>query len=97
MTNQTGAQPIDPAKLEELIDVANKILQSGTLTKEHQEDLQTHVDTLGVQSRARVPNHTIIRESLHSMRTIAEDAGAVAVLGEKFIQLLEALGVVALG
>ena len=76
MTTQTQSQPIDPAKLLELIDAAKKVLDSGALTVEQRQDLQTHVDTLAVQSRARTQNHVIVRESLRVMGEIAKDVGS---------------------
>jgi hypothetical protein len=62
------------------------------LSHEHRQDVDAHVETLDAQARASKPNHAIVRQTLKSLYSIAEQTGAELIA----MKLAEILGAAAL-
>jgi hypothetical protein len=69
-------------ELRKLTDEIRSAFGSLSLPLEHRQDVDAHIGTLDAQTRANQPNHAIVRESLSSLRSIAEKAGAMLLAGK---------------
>jgi hypothetical protein len=86
---QSGRWPgVSGDELRKLTHELRTAFAAESLSHEHRQDVDAHVQTLDAQTRASTPNHTIVRESLSSLRSIAEKVGATLIAG-KLAQLLE--------
>jgi hypothetical protein len=68
-----GSQPVDWQGLRALLPQLRDALRP--LSGDDAAVATAHVETLEAQSKSPAPSHTIVRESLKSLRTILEGAG----------------------
>jgi len=78
-------QPVDPERLRSLLPQLRNAV--GGLSGDDAAVATSHVETLEAQNNSPVPSHAIVRESLKSLRSILEGAGA-GVVGETITALL---------
>jgi hypothetical protein len=87
-TNQSAQWAgITGDELRKLTQEIREAFSSRVLSHEHRQNVDAHVGTLEAQTQATKPNHLIVRESLKSLRTIAEESGA-ALIAAKIAEIL---------
>ena len=79
------SQPVDLQRLQSLLPQLRDTLPG--LSGNAAAIATAHVETLEAQNKSPVPSHAIVRESLKSLRSILEGAGA-GVVGETITALL---------
>jgi hypothetical protein len=80
-------QGLGSGDLKTLVKQLKAFLESTPLTTTQKADAEANVLTLEAQSIAHVPNKSIVREAMRSLRNIAEATGA-AVIAEKLARLM---------
>jgi len=82
-SQQTGEwKGIAATELASIVADIRSMLSTVTLKDDQREDAEAHLSTLEAHSKARRPNQTVIRESLASLRTIAEQVGGTLLAGK---------------